>query len=65
MKRSDLIARLEAAGCTLLRHGGKHDIYHNPRTGRSQPIPRHREINEVSAFNSAAPAATSKAMEMR
>jgi len=49
MKRSDLIARLEAAGCTLLRHGGKHDIYHNPRTGRSQPIPRHREINEVLA----------------
>jgi mRNA interferase HicA len=49
MKRSDLIARLEAAGCTLLRHGSKHDIYHNPRTGRSQPIPRHREINEVLA----------------
>ena len=49
MKRSDLIARLEVAGCTLLRHGGKHDIYHNPRTGRSQPIPRHREINELLA----------------
>ena len=46
MKRSDLIARLEAAGCSLWRHGGKHDIYHNPRTGRSQPVPRHREINE-------------------
>jgi len=25
---------------------GRHDWYHNPRTGVSQPIPRHREINE-------------------
>ena len=25
---------------------GKHDVYHNPETGFSQPVPRHREINE-------------------
>jgi mRNA interferase HicA len=36
-------------GCTLLRHGAKHDIYHNPTTGRSEPVPRHREINEILA----------------
>ncbi|TVR46624.1 MAG: type II toxin-antitoxin system HicA family toxin [Puniceicoccaceae bacterium] len=41
MKRIDLIKKLEAMGCQLLRHGGKHDIYHNPRTGMSQPVPRH------------------------
>ena len=46
MKRLDLIKKLKAAGCELLRHGGKHDIYHNPKTGLSQPVPRHREINE-------------------
>ena len=46
MKRRDLIERLEHAGCLLLRHGGKHDIYQNPRSGKSQPIPRHREVNE-------------------
>ncbi|MBT5927516.1 MAG: type II toxin-antitoxin system HicA family toxin [Verrucomicrobia bacterium] len=46
MKRIDLIKRIDAAGCELLRHGGKHDIYHNPSTGKTQPIPRHREINE-------------------
>jgi mRNA interferase HicA len=46
VKRRDLIARLQEAGCRLLRHAGKHDIYHSPRSGRSQPVPRHAEINE-------------------
>ena len=46
MKLRDLVSALEAAGCVLLRHGARHDIYHNPRTGRSQPVPRHREVNE-------------------
>ncbi|MCU7245610.1 MAG: type II toxin-antitoxin system HicA family toxin [Microcystis aeruginosa Ma_QC_Ch_20071001_S25] len=46
MKRHDLIAQLEQAGCYLIRRGGKHDIDHNPDTGKTEPIPRHREINE-------------------
>ena len=49
MKRRDLIAKLELAECVLLRHGGGHDIYHNPKTGASQPVPRHREVNELLA----------------
>jgi len=49
VKRRDLIARLEAAGAVLIRHGGKHDIYHNPATGKTQPVPRHSEINELLA----------------
>jgi predicted RNA binding protein YcfA (HicA-like mRNA interferase family) len=49
LKRRDLITRLEAAGAILIRHGCKHDIYHNPGTGNTQPIPRHREINEMLA----------------
>ena len=49
MKRLDLIRRLEESGCILLRHGGRHDIYHNPKNGRSEPIPRHREVNEILA----------------
>ncbi len=36
-------------GCVLLRDGGRHDICHNPRTGNSEPVPRHREINDVLA----------------
>lgn len=46
MKQLDLIKKLESMGCILVRHGGKHDFYHNPRTNKSQPVPRHREINE-------------------
>ncbi len=46
MKRTDLIRKLEEAGCVLIRHGGKHDWYRNPKTGVSQPVPRHREIPE-------------------
>ncbi len=49
MKRRDLIKKLADIGCLLLRHGGKHDIYQNPKTGLSQPVPRHREINEFLA----------------
>lgn len=49
MKRTDLIRRLEAAGCLLIRHGGRHDWYRNPKTGVSQPVPRHREIREFLA----------------
>jgi mRNA interferase HicA len=49
LKRLDLIRALEAAGCALVRHGGKHDWYRNPTTGVSQPVPRHREIKEPLA----------------
>ena len=46
MKRVDLIQIIAAAGCVLIRHGGKHDWYRNPKTSVSQPVPRHREIKE-------------------
>ncbi|MGH9674649.1 MAG: type II toxin-antitoxin system HicA family toxin [Bryobacteraceae bacterium] len=49
MKRTDLIRELEEAGCEFVRHGGNHDWYRNPKTGVSQPVPRHREINESLA----------------
>ena len=49
MKRRDLIQRIEAMGCRLIRHGGKHDWYQNPQTGMAQPVPRHREIREFVA----------------
>lgn len=49
MKHTDLIRRLEQIGCILLRHGARHDWYHNPTTRASQPVPRHREITESLA----------------
>ena len=50
MKRTGLVRKLEELGCTLIRHGGKHDWYTNPRTG-AQPVPRHNEVNESLAKN--------------
>jgi predicted RNA binding protein YcfA (HicA-like mRNA interferase family) len=49
MKRTDLVRTLEQMGCILLRHGARHDWYHNPTTKASQPVPRHREIAESLA----------------
>ncbi|MDZ7698866.1 MAG: type II toxin-antitoxin system HicA family toxin [Deltaproteobacteria bacterium] len=46
MKRSELIRLLTGAGCVLLRHGSRHDIYVNPANGKKQPVPRHREVDE-------------------
>ena len=46
MKRRDLIKKIEEIGCVFIRHGRKHDWYQNPETKISQPITRHREINE-------------------
>jgi len=46
VKRIDLIRTVERLGCVMLRHGGKHDWYRNPATGVSQPIPRHREVDD-------------------
>lgn len=44
MKRHEFIRELTRAGCTLHRHGKKHDIYINSLTGRKAPVPRHAEI---------------------
>ena len=49
MKRRDLIKQIEKMGCILIRHGGKHDWYQNPKTKVSQPVPRHNEIKECLA----------------
>ena len=46
MKRNDLIKKLKAMGCILIRHGGGHDWYQNQQTKMVQPVPRHNEINE-------------------
>jgi mRNA interferase HicA len=49
MKRSELIRQLNEAGCVLVRHGSRHDVYGNPATGQKQPVPRHREIDDALA----------------
>ena len=49
MKKKELIKKLTSAGCVLVRHGARHDLYKNPRTGKKQPVPRHDEIDEILA----------------
>ena len=47
MKRKDFIKELKKDGGVLLRHGARHDIYINPKTGQKQPIPHHSEIDDM------------------
>ncbi len=46
MKRKELIRQLMEAGCVLHRHGSRHDLYFNPKSGKKQPVPRHGEIED-------------------
>ena len=47
MKRRELEKLLRKLGWTLLRHGGKHDIW--TKGEHEEAIPRHVEINEKLA----------------
>jgi hypothetical protein len=49
MKRGALLKRLKAQGCIFVKHGKKHDVYKNPRTGAEERVPRHNDINEILA----------------
>ena len=49
MKRRELVRELEAAGCRLKRHGGRHDIFENVANHRTAPVPRHNEIADSLA----------------
>ena len=41
MKNSEFVKRLKAAGCSIVRHGGSHDIWESPITGNQKPVSRH------------------------
>lgn len=45
MKRREFVRRLEKDGCIFLRSEANHDLYMNPATGKKQPVPRHKEID--------------------
>jgi predicted RNA binding protein YcfA (HicA-like mRNA interferase family) len=44
MKQVELVKIISAHGAVLLRHGGNHDIYVNPKTNMQEPVPRHSDI---------------------
>jgi mRNA interferase HicA len=49
VKRPELIKKIEEQGAILVRHGGKHDWYQNPKTKVCQLVPPHSEIKEYLA----------------
>ncbi len=52
MKTSELIKLLKKHGVEFVAHGKKHDIYRNPKTGETFPIPRHKDEIAKSTLNS-------------
>ena len=49
MKRIALLRKLRDMACVFDRPGGGHDIWRSIITGKSAPVPRHREINDFLA----------------
>jgi len=49
MKRKEFIRQLIESGCSLYRHGARHDVYINPINNKKQPVPRHTEIHDKLA----------------
>jgi len=45
MKRNEFLRHLRYWGCFLKREGMEHSIYFNIKTGKSQSVPRHTEID--------------------
>ena len=41
MKTRQFVKMLKDAGCTIQRHGGNHDIWYSPKTGKTDAVPRH------------------------
>jgi hypothetical protein len=49
MERRKLEEHLREYGRELLRNGKKHDVWHNPETGATTTIPRHRAVKKSTA----------------
>ncbi|MFH0975855.1 MAG: type II toxin-antitoxin system HicA family toxin [Spirochaetota bacterium] len=49
MKRNDLLKHLRSNGCELLREGGRHSWWFNPKMNKRSAVPRHSEIKDILA----------------
>ena len=53
MKTSELLKKLKKeAGVKFVRHGGEHDVYYSPITGKEFAVPRHKREVPTGTFNS-------------
>jgi predicted RNA binding protein YcfA (HicA-like mRNA interferase family) len=50
MKRGKLLKILKRKGCIFVEHCKKHDRYLNPKTGKTEQVPRHPDIDERLAW---------------
>jgi mRNA interferase HicA len=46
VKLRELEQHLTEHDCLVVRQGGNHTLWQNPRTGKVAPVPRHREVKE-------------------
>jgi predicted RNA binding protein YcfA (HicA-like mRNA interferase family) len=46
MKDGELLKILHSMGCVFVKHCKKHDKYVQPKTGKTEQVPRHPIINE-------------------
>nr|DAL26873.1 MAG TPA_asm: HICA protein [Caudoviricetes sp.] len=49
LKKKDLIKIILSHGGSFVRHGSDHDIYQNAQGNKKTQLPRHNEINEITA----------------
>lgn len=49
MKRRALLQHLKEHGCGLFREGSSHSMYRNAATGKRTSVPRHGEIDNITA----------------
>lgn len=49
MKKRALLKHLAGHGCVFKREGGDHSIYWDPDTRKRASVPRHSEIDDVTA----------------
>ena len=49
MKRRQFLDHLADHGCELRREGSKHSIFQNLSTGKRTSVPRHTEIDNLTA----------------
>jgi len=47
MKKEEFIRYLGSHGCVLLREGGRHSWWHNPRLSKRSAVPGHSEIKDI------------------
>jgi predicted RNA binding protein YcfA (HicA-like mRNA interferase family) len=49
VKEGELLKMLRDQGCVFVKHCKKHDKYIQPRTGKTDQVPRHPKINDTLA----------------